>query len=167
MALRQYRLIRNIDGALMEQVFSPTEPPFNGAYGDPSLYHWEFLELSAQQEMDYYVSLAAEQVNQRMDFSRQLIAEFSGENAVLGITVEQSIVLMQKVAPIIGALQVGALETALAAWSQVEPDDFLTAERIEHWATRIANELGVPVPQMIVVASTSNRGASLWKQFWS
>ena len=167
MALRQYRLIRNIDGVLVEQLFAQSEPPFNPAFGDESLYHWEFQELSAQQEMDYYVSLAAEQVNQRMDFSRQMIAEFSGENAVLGITVEQSLVLMQKVAPIIGALQVGALETALTAWSQVEPDDFLTSERITKWATRIANELGVEVPQMIVTASTGNRGASLWKQFWS
>lgn len=95
------------------------------------------------------VNFVKGELMKRIDFAIGLIAEFSAENQLLGITAEQTTAVFGAMSGIILAMQVGALETAIAMLKAL-PDEVMdgvifSKARLLVYVNKCENFMGVPL----------------------
>lgn len=94
------------------------------------------------------VGVAKQVVLARMDFSIGLIAQWAAENRLMGITVSQSLTVFSYFCNILVALQIGALETAIALIKGLPPESrdgrFITDARLLQYVNLCEDYLGIP-----------------------
>jgi hypothetical protein len=86
-------------------------------------------------------------------FGEGLVANFAVENAVMGITAEQSDAVLTKLAGVLAALSNGYLETAIRRAKAVPGGDydgqFITAARLLSYVNAIETKLGISLSQSL------------------
>lgn len=87
------------------------------------------------------------EIRSRIAFFDDMIIKFNFENAMMGITLEESVTLLTKVAGIQAAGKAGALETALIGWMALTTDRILTEERIVGYGQLLADRVGIALPE--------------------
>lgn len=95
------------------------------------------------------VQLIKQELLKRIDFAIGLIAEFSAENQMLGISVEQTTAVFGAMSGIILAMQVGALETAISMIKAM-PDEAMdgvifSKARLLVYVNKCESFMGVPL----------------------
>jgi len=100
--------------------------------------------VSSHTAIDYN-AIVYNSISNAMDFGRQIMIEFGTENVLLGATTEQIKNVVVKLTKIQTLLVGGALHTALEELDVVEPDVFLTQQRLDSFKNKIRAYLGMPL----------------------
>jgi hypothetical protein len=148
------------------QVSIGLDPPFGEGWVFATQAEIDAINASLATEVQaYFAALEAEQAQRdafmqqiqnrvnRIQFGQELMVRFVTENDVVyGITEAQSLVMAGKLAGVAGLIGNGSLSAALQIWVDLEPDEILTQERIDAYASEIAGFLGVSVPGKTVAS---------------
>jgi hypothetical protein len=142
-----------------EILMSDTAPTGTTGWVETTEEEMTALRASLDTEFQAYLAaLAQEQaieqakidgmneIRSRIAFFDDMIIKFNFENAIMGITLEESVSLLTKVGGIQAAGKAGALETALAGWMQLTTDRILTEERIVSYGQALADRVGMALP---------------------
>lgn len=158
------------------QVSIGLDPPFGEGWVFATQAEVDAINASLATEVQaYFAALETEQAQRdafmqqiqnrvnRIQFGQELMVRFVTENDVIyGIDETQSLIMAGKLAAVAGLIGNGSLSAALQIWVDLEPDEILTQERIDAYASEIAGFLGVSVPSKTIAAKSS-----LWDQLWS
>jgi hypothetical protein len=106
---------------------------------DLVIYHEEHKPLPEVDVLEVQKSLCRDKIK----FGKNIVLEFLAENTMLKLDISQTISCLTKLMDVKVLLEIGALETALAAISMVEPDEVITKERIGAIQANLRNFLGM------------------------
>lgn len=128
--------IRRADNSLAHVLWQEEQPGASvlAAFGNVTAVDTPF---DPSEYTEYRTALEIEKRQNRREFGTYIIDKFSAENELLGLSVEQSFVIIMRLSSVVPLLQVGALETALAAMSQVEVDELLPSSRRDGYMAEI------------------------------
>jgi len=109
----------------------------------------QFEVIMSDITSSYQMELGKAQYAAAKNFGNNLVAEFTIENSMMGITTSKSEVVINKLAFVLTALQNGYLETAVlrtkAIDSALYDDKYVTATRLLSYVNKIEAYLGMPL----------------------
>jgi hypothetical protein len=107
--------ILSVDNVMEEDVMTGVNVTFKADYIISQ------TDITAIHEEEEQLAL----IGKKIDFGRDIIVKINHMNEVRGFTTDIIAALAVQFAPIVSLLQVGALDTALGAMTQVEPNEIL------------------------------------------
>jgi hypothetical protein len=113
----------------------------------PAEFTIEIEDISQQHALHQ----AKAQLMAHKSFGQSLAADFAVENAILGITAEQSDEVLDKLSGVLTALSNGYLETAIRRSKDIEDfdDTFVTEIRLLSYVNKIEEYLGLELSESL------------------
>jgi transcriptional antiterminator len=113
----------------------------------PAEFTIEIEDISQQHALQQ----AKAQLMAHRSFGQSLVADFAVENAILGITAEQSDYVIERLQGVLTALSNGYLETAIKRAKDIEDFDeiFITEVRLLSYVHKIEAYLGLELSESL------------------
>lgn len=119
--------------------------PITDTVNHPQEFTVEYSDSTAEAQLNF----AKASYKSAKAFGEELITNFSVENAIIGITTEDSNALLGKLNSVLTALAGGYLETAMARVREIPLVDYdgvyVTAPRLLSYVNAIETYLGFPI----------------------